>query len=208
MYSNLRIAVDGLSASGKGTLAKMLANVFSLPYMDTGKIYRILAYDMIERGIDASDVDSILSASVDTNFSCAISDVHKTEVVAGFASKVAAIPEVRKFLLSVQRDFAVGGAVLDGRDIGSAVLPDADYKFYVIADIKVRAARRYNDIKNMGYDIDYDELLQLLFERDNRDLNRECAPLIIADGAFIIDTSRLSMQEMLDVAVASIKRDC
>ena len=203
------IAVDGLAASGKGTIAKKLANELQLKYLDTGKLYRFLASRSLELGIDADNLAQILNLAEEIDIpSLENQSSMQNESVAEMASKIAAIKEVRLRLLKIQRDFAAQGAVLDGRDIGTVVLPDANYKLFITANLQVRAARRLKQLQEMRKtSATLKEVKESLLKRDQRDLNRTVAPLTIASDAMHIDTSNLDIDQALSMILDSIKHN-
>ena len=195
------IAIDGTFASGKGTLGKRLADHYSLAYLDTGKLYRAVGYAVMQAGNDpenaahaAKAAKALISKELDD-------PILKSGEVAVNASKVAVHPEVRQALFQFQRDFASKGAVLDGRDIGTVICPDADVKFYVDAKAEVRARRRHTELTGYGEDITFETVLNQLIERDNRDKNRKEAPLKAAEDAHLIETSNLGIDEVFEIAV-------
>ncbi|MBZ6378284.1 cytidylate kinase [Pacificimonas flava] len=198
----MKIAIDGTAASGKGTLARRLAAELGLPYLDTGLIYRSLAFRLIEDGGDLSDEAAAAGAARALSAEdCSDRPALRTEAVGRAASSVSAFPQVREALLAFQRDFAArpGGAVLDGRDIGTVVLPDADVKFFVTASLRERARRRAGDLGLSG-DKDIAAVGEELRARDERDMARTHAPMKAADDAYVIDTTRLSPAEVLRTA--------
>jgi len=207
----IQIAIDGTAASGKGTLGKSIAMRLELDYLDTGKLYRAVGHAILLAGKSADDMSVQDSAELASSLSLPIlqeDELHSADV-AMQASKVAAIPEVRDALLQKQRDFANNppsgkGAVLDGRDIGTIILPDAPIKFFVDAKPEVRATRRHMEMQARGKDLLYAEVLADLINRDNRDKNRTIAPLTAANDAFLIDSSALSAQEVLQIALDHI----
>jgi CMP/dCMP kinase len=202
------IAIDGPAASGKGTLARRIAAHYNLSYLDTGALYRAVARDV--RRMNGKLDDPQTAASVARNLDASsLSDPSLRDPGVGdAASIVAKIPEVRAALLEFQRDFArqEPGAVLDGRDIGTVVLPDADAKIYVVADTEVRAKRRFLELQNRGEDVSYVGVLEVIRRRDDRDMNRDSAPLKAADDALLLDTSGLDIERAFAAAVALIER--
>ena len=193
---NKIIAIDGTTASGKGTLAKRLADYFDLPYLNTGLLYRSVAYYFYKNNLDYSDKNFVVENLNKISFDNLDNQELSLEPVGSIASKVAPIPEVRKFLFNFQVDFSKNekGAVLDGRDIGTVICPQASYKFFVIADTKVRAERRYKEMIEKGFDADYDAILKKIVERDKNDFERKESPLKKADDAIEIDTSNLTRE--------------
>jgi CMP/dCMP kinase len=202
------IAIDGPAASGKGTLARKVAAHFGLAYLDTGSLYRAVARD-IRHGKGALDDPKVAERAARTLDAATLSDPGLRDPGVGdAASIVAKIPEVRAALLDFQRDFArqEPGAVLDGRDIGTVVLPDADVKIFVIADTEVRARRRYLELEARGEPVTYDGVLDVIRRRDERDMTREAAPLKPAADALLLDTSELDIETSFDAAVGLITR--
>ena len=206
------IAIDGTAASGKGTLGRTLAMRLDLDYLDTGKLYRAVGYAALTSGVDIDSADPTDVAEIATNLDLSqpfSSDLRTTDVGEA-ASKVAALAEVRQALLRKQREFAEHpphgkGAVLDGRDIGTVVLPDADAKFYIDAAADIRANRRHMELVAAGEAIDFPEVLSDLIKRDCRDKNRTVAPLIAADDAFFIDSSTKNAEEVLELVLSCLQ---
>ena len=201
----LQIAIDGTFASGKGTLARRLAAHYGLPHLDTGKIYRATALAVVEAGGDPTvEADGV--AGVERADYTALDDPRLIgDDVAQAASKVSVHPAVRDALLNMQRDFAKGGAVLDGRDIGTVILPSADAKLFVDADANVRARRRFEELHARGDDVTYEGVFQSLRERDDRDRNRATAPLRPAADAHLLDTTDLSIERAFERAVSIVE---
>lgn len=193
------IAIDGTFASGKGTLAKRLAAYYSLAYMDTGKLYRATAKATLDAGGDpdnAADAAKAAKSLGQGKLDEKLSDpVLKSGAIGAAASKVAVHPDVRAALLDLQRNFAAQGAVLDGRDIGTVICPDADVKLYVDAKPEIRAERRHKELVGYGEDTSFETVLAQLRERDARDMGRKDAPLKPAEDAHFLDSSHLSIDE-------------
>jgi len=205
------IAVDGSAASGKGTLAKRLAAHFDLSHLDTGALYRALGLQLLNAGAKADifDEKQVITESARLDLSLCSAAQIRTDKVATMASQVATIPEVRANLLAMQRDFAHHpphgkGAVLDGRDIGSVVLPDAPVKLFIDADLEVRAQRRTKELLQAGQSAMFRDVLAEMRVRDERDRNRKAAPLMAAPGAKTIDTSGLDADQVFAVALDHI----
>lgn len=202
------IAVDGPAASGKGTLARRLARHFGYPHLDTGKLYRAVGIAVLRAGGDPADAEAAVAAARTIGPASVDDSELAGDEAAQAASKVAAIPAVRAELLEFQRNFAhnppgdARGAVLDGRDIGTVVCPDADIKLFVTADVEVRAARRHKELLNRREASIYARVLQDLTERDARDSARSVAPLRPADDAVVLDTSDMDA----DAAFAEVLR--
>ncbi len=198
------IAIDGTFASGKGTLAKRLAAHYGLAYMDTGRLYRAVAKTVLDKGGDPNDANDATDAAIalrEIDLGKTLSDPNlKSGPVGAAASKVAVYPSVRVALLDLQRDFAAKGAVLDGRDIGTVICPDADVKLYVDAKPEIRAARRHAELIGYGENISVETVLAQLNERDARDMGRKDAPLKPADDAHFLDSSELSIDAAFKAA--------
>lgn len=195
------IAIDGTFASGKGTLGKRLAAHYGLAYLDTGKLYRAVGYAVMQAGDDPDNAVQAAKAAQALTGDELDDPILKSGDVAVNASKVAIHPEVRQALFQFQRDFASKGAVLDGRDIGTVICPDADVKFYVDASAQVRAGRRHAELTGYGEEITLETVLAQLIERDNRDKNRSEAPLKAAPDAHLIETSFMGIDEVFETAV-------
>ena len=196
------IAVDGPAASGKGTIARALARHYGLPHMDTGLLYRAVALKLWRWGGDASNEFEALRACDDLGFDPSDEEL-RSEPVSRIASKVSSYASVRDALLQRQRDFAAqeGGAVLDGRDIGTVIAPDADAKLFVTASPEVRAQRRVRELLERGMPGHYDDVLLDIRARDERDANRDIAPLRQADDAERLDTSDLNAEQAIAEAI-------
>lgn len=203
------IAIDGPAASGKGTLARRLAGHFHFAYLDTGLLYRAVAARVLGLG-GGVDMSAAIEAAKTLSGDDLVIPGLRSEGIAGMASAVAAVPEVRSALLDFQRAFAKAppggekGAVLDGRDIGTTVCPDAEVKFFVSASLAVRAERRLKELRDRGCDAIEGEVLRSLKERDDRDSLRSVAPLVRAAEAIVIETSELSAEQVFDVAVREV----
>ncbi len=194
------IAIDGTFSSGKGTLGKALAAHYGLPYLDTGKLYRAVAKAVLDMGGDVDSSDDGMRAAQALDLKTLDDPILKSGPIGAAASKVSVHPQVRQALLNMQRDFAGKGGILDGRDIGTVICPDADVKLYVTASAEARAARRHKELQGYGEDISYETVLAQLHERDNRDMNRSTAPLRPADDAHLLDTSALDIEAAFEAA--------
>ena len=208
------VAVDGPSASGKGTVARRLARALSLAYLDTGQIYRAVAARVLAAGKDPADPDAAVAAAQALIPEDLDRPNLRDEDVGQAASIVAAIPAVRAALLGFQRGFAQSppgggkGAILDGRDIGTVVFPGADAKLYVTASPEVRARRRHEELIGRGADSIYARVLEDMKERDRRDESRAVAPSRPAPDALVLDTSSLDPDEVFETALAFIRQRC
>jgi cytidylate kinase len=201
------VAVDGPAASGKGTIARALARHYGLPHMDTGLLYRAVALNLLRWDRDPESEFSALRACDFAQTDFADPEL-KSEAVGGIASRISAYPMVRQALIERQRAFAgqEGGAVLDGRDIGTVIAPEADAKLFVTASAEVRARRRYDELLRMGLHAEYDEVLIDIRARDERDRSRSAAPLAQAEDAVLLDTSALGAEEAVAAAIAAVER--
>ena len=212
MIGAMIIAVDGSAASGKGTLSKRLADHFNLAHLDTGSLFRALALQLLIAGaeIDIIDENQLIEESSRLDLSlCSVPEI-RTDRVASLASKVAILPEVRANLLTLQRNFANdpphgNGAVLDGRDIGSVVVPETPIKLFIDAKLEVRAERRFKELLHAGQSVTFCDVLADMRERDQRDRNRSVAPLRAADGAKTIDTSTMDADKVFAVALDHVE---
>ncbi|GAA3867805.1 d(CMP) kinase [Celeribacter arenosi] len=195
------VAIDGPAAAGKGTVARAVASEFDLAYLDTGLLYRATGAKTYE---GLSPIDAAQSLTAD--------DLARDDLRSGdagqAASRVAAIPEVRAALVDFQRAFArrSGGAVLDGRDIGTVICPEAEVKLYITATDEVRARRRHAELIASGEDVSVEEVLENLRERDERDSARAAAPLIPADDAMVIDTSDMTIDEAVKIVAQIVSQ--
>ena len=207
------IAIDGPAASGKGTLARKLATHFNLPHLDTGLTFRAVAHALLEAGAPLDDEDRAAAAARALDLGALDRSVLADHAIGEAASKVAVMPTVRTALLEAQRAFAdqPGGAILDGRDIGTVVCPAADVKLFVTASAQVRAQRRTDEILQRGETADYQQILADVQKRDDRDRNRAVAPLIPAEDAHLLDTSKLDIesafQQAVDIVGKSLSRN-
>lgn len=202
------IAVDGPAASGKGTLARRLAAHYGLAYLDTGALYRAVALSVLRAGHAPDDVAAAAKAAESLDYGMLEDGELRTSRVGEAASFVAAMPDVRKAILDYQRRFAgtPPGAVLDGRDIGTVVCPDADVKLFVTASPEVRARRRYLELMAGGIDAEEEDVLRALRERDERDQARAHAPMRQAEDAYLLDTTELDIEAAFKAAVEIIDR--
>jgi cytidylate kinase len=203
----LVIAVDGPAASGKGTLARRLAAHYGLPYLDTGLLYRMVARAMLDAGHDIHDAvaaEAIVGSFDETAFP---EERLRGREIGEAASVVAAMPAVRAGLLNRQRRFAAqpGGAVLDGRDIGTVICPEAPAKLFVTATPEVRAARRHKELVGRGEAVTFDGILADIRRRDARDSGRSDAPLKAAEDAVVLDTSALTVEEAAAAAIGIVE---
>jgi CMP/dCMP kinase len=206
------VAIDGPSASGKGTLARRLATHFGFAHLETGSLYRAVALHALQSGGDPASPEIAERAARQVGAGDLGDPRLREEQVAQAASVVAAIPAVRQVLLAFQRDFArrppggFRGAVLDGRDIGTVICPDADAKLFITASPEARARRRFKELRESGKPAIYDRVLQDMKDRDARDSQRRAAPLVPADDAFVLDTTMLDADAVFAAALDIIGR--
>jgi cytidylate kinase len=201
------IAIDGPAASGKGTLARRLAAHLGLPHLDTGLLYRATARALVEHGHDLSDRTAAISAARSLALTDFDEAVLRGREMAEAASVVAAFAEVRSALIDMQRSFAArpGGAVLDGRDIGTVICPEAACKIFVTASDEARATRRALELRARGEKVDYGVVLEDIRKRDQRDSSRAAAPLKPAPDAIVLDTTKLDVEAAFRAALAIVE---
>lgn len=209
------IAIDGPAASGKGTLARALAEKLNFAYLDTGALYRMVGYTVLERGGDLEDTNDSIEAAefLRDYFTPELLDnpALREDAAGQAASKVATIPRVRQALLDLQKNFAqtpgnaYKGAILDGRDIGTIICPKAPLKLFITANVEIRTERRLKELQSKGLAATYDTVLKDMRERDTRDADRKTAPMKPADDAVIIDSSYSNADELLEKAVSLAK---
>ena len=217
----ITIAIDGPSGSGKSTISKIIAKKIGFINVDTGALYRTIAYFFLENKINYKEKSEVLknlnniSVSLkNENFSQTIflngvdvTQKIRTNEISMVSSEISVIPEVRQFLLKLQRDIAKeNNVVIDGRDIGTVVLPNADVKIFLTADLKVRAKRRYNQLISKGQSTTFDEILELINKRDYNDIRRKISPLKKADDAILVDNSNLNQQDTVYKLIEIIKK--
>lgn len=210
------IAIDGPAGAGKSTIAKMVAKKLGFIYVDTGAMYRAMALYFIRQGIQSGDEEAISAACEDADITIRyqdgaqqvilngedVSGLIRTEAVGNMASATSIYPAVRAHLLDLQRGLAASADVLmDGRDIGTCILPEADAKIFLTASTKVRAMRRYKELAEKGETCNLEEIEQDIIERDQRDMNRETAPLKQADDAVLLDSSKMTIAEVIDAII-------
>lgn len=206
------VAIDGPAGAGKSTIAKLVAKEKGYIYVDTGAMYRGLAIHFLDKGIKPGETDKVIEACKDAEVTIAyedgvqhvylngtdISSRLRNEEVGNMASVTSAIPEVRKKLLELQQNLAkTQNVIMDGRDIGTCVLPDADVKVYLTASVETRAKRRYQELQEKGEDCNLEEIAHDIEERDHRDMTREIAPLKQAEDAVLVDSSDMTIDEVV-----------
>lgn len=218
----MRVALDGPAGAGKSSVAKEVAKRCGYLYVDTGAMYRTIGYYCLKNHIDVHDSDKVVSAlpqiQVETKYNSAgeqrmylngedVSEAIRTPEGGMAASAVSALPQVRAFLLQTQRDMAKKySVVMDGRDIGTVVLPDAECKIYLTADAKLRAKRRALEFEQKGIAFDFEELLKEIVQRDYDDSHRDIAPLKQAEDAYLLDTSNMDFEQSVNAVLQLIKK--
>jgi cytidylate kinase len=204
------IAIDGPSGAGKSTVAKLISKTLNFEYIDTGAMYRALAYKAFKNSINIckeneDNINEMLkNTSVDYDNNCIyldgenVNDKIRDEIISKMSSKISTIAYVRLKMVDLQREIAKNkDVVMDGRDIGTAVFPNADYKFFITATVEKRAKRRYNELIKKGMDVCFDDVLSDIIKRDNNDTTREISPLQIADDAILIDTTEKDINDVV-----------
>ena len=206
-FGNIIIAIDGPAASGKGTIAKKLSEYFGLPYLDSGLLYRIIASEVISQNIDPLEKRLVIDLVKKINFGKSNLTNLRNDNVSHVASITAQYQEVRDILLSYQRSFASNGVVMDGRDIGTVIFPNADYKFYITATLEERTNRRFLELLEQNSELDRNIVKNDINNRDQRDMLRKIAPLAIADDAIEVDTTFMKIDDVIDFIVKYIHKD-
>lgn len=217
----ISIAIDGPAGAGKSTLARQLANQLGYLYVDTGAIYRTVALKTVRTGIDPADAGQVAALLEDMQIRMGydeqgvqrmyldgedVSDAIREHQISGIASKISAVPAVRAFLLDVQRKQArENHVVMDGRDIGTVVLPDAEVKIFLTAAPEARAKRRALELEQRGQTADFDTILRDIVLRDEQDRNRPIAPLKQAEDAVLVDTTHLDLEQSLEAMLSVVK---
>ena len=201
------ITIDGPAASGKGTIARRVAGHYKLPHLDTGLLYRGVAIRLLDRGRALDDVKAAVAAARELNIVSLNAERLRERSIGEAASRVAVFPEVRAALLQLQKDFAhrPEGAVLDGRDTGTVIAPEADVKIFVTASAETRARRRFRELAAKGEEMTLDAVLAAIRERDRRDSERAVAPLKPAPDAVLLDTTDLDIEAAFRAALSIVE---
>ena len=212
---NLVIAVDGPAGAGKSTIAKLIAEKLNINYIDTGAMYRAITYKCLQNNIDINNEKEVINIAKNCEIDFKDNNIYlngeiltdeiRTMEVSNNVSNVAKIKEVRYLMVDDQRNIGkVSSVILDGRDIGSYVFPNADYKFFLIATPEERGNRRYKELVNKGYNVNLEEIIKDIIKRDEIDSNREFAPLVKAEDAIEIDTTGKSINEVVQSVLSKI----
>jgi len=210
------VTIDGPVGVGKSTVAKILSKKLNYTYLDTGAMYRAFSLKVLKAGIKVDDIDKIVSLTEVTNIEFSggkifldgrdVSDLIRTKEIDDIVSQIASIPEVRRFMRSAQRQIASKGyVVLEGRDCGTAIYPEAKYKFFLTASVEARAKRRMNDEKYSGKYSSLEEVIESINKRDQIDMSRDDSPLKVPEGSIVIDTTNLSIDEVVNLILSYIK---
>ncbi len=218
---NIAIAIDGPAGAGKSTIAKLAAKELSFIYVDTGALYRAIGLFVQRNNVGSKDAQGVIALLDDINVELAFNDkkeqivllngedvssLIRTPEISMYASDVSAIPQVRAFLLDLQRNMAkTNNVIMDGRDIGTVVLPDAKIKIFLTASAQIRAKRRYDELIEKGMDVNFDDVLQDVITRDYNDSHRETAPLKPADDSIIVDTSELDLNQSVEKLISIMR---
>ena len=213
----IRIAIDGPGGAGKSTIAKLVGDKLGLEYIDTGAMYRAVGLKLNREGIKPDDLISISNVLEETTIDFVngkiildgddVSDIIRTQEISKFASIYSQIPEVRSKLVDIQRRIAAGKSVImDGRDIGTNVLTDAELKVFLTADSMVRARRRYDEFRSKGIKANLNDIHEEIKDRDYQDMNRKLNPLVQAEDAIMLDTSDMTIDEVVNTIVSMAAR--
>jgi len=214
----VKIAIDGPAGAGKSTAAKKLAKLLGFTYIDTGAMYRAITLKVLRENISLEDEERIVEVARKSDISLDgervfldgedVSEEIRKPIISEKVSVVSQIPEVREILVKKQRKIAEGkNVVMDGRDIGTVVLPDAQFKFFLTASLEERARRRYEELKNKGTEVKYEEVLEEIKKRDSLDSGRKTSPLTIPEGAILIDTTDLTEEEVVERVYEAIRKN-
>lgn len=221
MEKQISIAIDGPVGAGKSTIARMVAKKLNIIYVDTGAMYRTVGLYVIRKGLDTANFDDVRSVIDEIELDVKLSnkgqliflngenvtDLIRTPEISMAASNVSAVPEVRERLVNIQRGLAdAKSVVMDGRDIGTVVLPNASTKIYLIADLDVRANRRYKELLKKGQDVTFEEVKEDIIKRDRNDMSRATSPLKKADDAVELDTTNLSLEQVVERLIEIVRK--
>ncbi|MCB6992057.1 (d)CMP kinase [bacterium 210820-DFI.6.37] len=218
MENRIRVAIDGPSGAGKSTIAKAVAKKLGIDYIDTGAMYRAVGYKVLKQGVDPGDAQALKTLLDETEIDFSkgniildgnvINDKIRTPEISKKASECSALAQVREKLVQLQRGMGQSKSVImDGRDIGSNVLTDAEYKFFMTASPEERARRRFDELKEKGQQVTYEQVLEDILQRDHNDMTRELNPLRKAEDARELDTTGMSIEEVTDYILKEIEKN-
>lgn len=200
------ITIDGPGGTGKSTTAKLLAERLGYDHLNSGTLYRWITYNALQQNLNLTDSDFLLKLTRELDYNNIDYNALSNQIVSDNVAKIAAIPEIREELLKIQRHYAKGkNVVVEGRDIGTVVFPDAEYKFYFTASLEIRAKRRYEQMQKQGLEANYEQILESIANRDRQDMSREHSPLKKAEDAIEIDTDNLTVEEGIDIILKEIQ---